>query len=55
MKNSGIFIFTGGALVAFGVVLNTTLKEKVGALGVAMIGIGGLLLVIGMKKKQEED
>jgi len=48
-------LFIGMIVIALGIVLSTTLSEKVGSLGIVFIAIGGLLFIIGMTRKKRED
>ena len=48
-------LFIGMIVIALGIVLSTTLGEKVGSIGIVIIAIGGLLFIIGMTRKKRED
>lgn len=45
----------GIIVISLGVVLSTTMSEKVGSLGTVLIAIGGLLFIIAMNRKKKED
>ena len=45
----------GIILIALRVVFSTTLSEKAGSLGIVFIATGGLLFIIGMSRKKEEN
>jgi hypothetical protein len=42
-------------VIALGIVLTTTLSDKLGSVGIVVIAIGGLLFIAGMSKKKMED
>ncbi len=42
-------------IVAFGIVINTTLNESLGSLGTVFIAVGGLLLISAFAKKKKAD
>ncbi len=48
-------LFMGIILIALRVVFSTTLSEKAGSLGIVFIATGGLLFIIGMSRKKEEN
>lgn len=48
-------LFIGMIVIALGIVLTTTLSEKVGSLGIVLIAVGGLFFIIGMLGKKRED
>lgn len=48
-------IFLGIILIALGVVANTSLAGRFGALGTVWIAVGGLFFIIGMKKKKDQE
>ena len=47
-------LFASATIIALGITFTTILKDKVGAIGIVFIAIGGLLFIIGMRKKQKE-
>ena len=49
------YLFISATIIALGITFTTILKDTVGAIGIVFIAIGGLLFIIGMRKKQEED
>ena len=49
------YFFMSMIIIALGVVLSTTLRETVGALGIVLIAIGGLFFIISMNMKKQED
>jgi multisubunit Na+/H+ antiporter MnhB subunit len=48
-------IFMGIIITSLGVVLTTTLAAKIGAIGIVFIAVGGLLFIIGMNRKKQEE
>lgn len=48
-------IYIASIIVAFGVVLTTTLKGTIQPVGIIMIGVGGLFFIVGMNKKRQEE
>jgi hypothetical protein len=48
-------LYIGMIVIALGIVLTTTLSEKVGSLGIVFIAVGGLFFIIGMLGKKRED
>lgn len=48
------FIFLSITLVAVGITM-TAVLENMKPMGTVLIAIGGLFLIIGMKKKKDED
>ena len=48
-------LYIGMIVIALGIVLTTTLSEKVGSLGIVFIAVGGLFFIIGMLGKKKED
>lgn len=49
-------LFMGIIVISLGVILSTTLSDKLGSLGIVFIAIGGLLFIASMsRKKKEED
>jgi Ca2+/Na+ antiporter len=55
MKRSQRFILLSIILIAIGTVINNTAKIETQSLGVVLYAVGGLFLIIGMKKKKDED
>lgn len=54
MENRGRrLIFTAIVIIALGVVFSTALKST-GSLGIVFIAIGGLLFILGMARRKEE-
>jgi hypothetical protein len=49
------FIFAGTIVIALGISFNSGLGENSGSLGTVFVAIGGLLFIIGMSKKKEEE
>ena len=47
------YIFLGIVLISLGVIFNTTLESISGSLGTVLIAFGGLLFIVGMKKKRD--
>ena len=47
-------IFIAISIIALGITI-TTIYEKIRPVGVVMIAIGGILLIIGMKRKKDEE
>lgn len=47
------FIFIGIIILTLGITLNTTLKDSLNSLGTVFIAVGGLFLIIGMRKKMK--
>jgi len=41
-------------LVALGVTLTTTMKDKLGAVGIVMLAVGGLFFIVGMASRKKE-
>ena len=44
-------LFLAIIIISLGVVISTTLGEHLGSLGIVFIAIGGLLFILGMKRK----
>ena len=55
LKKSQRIIFMGIIIIALGIVLSTTLAEKVGAIGTVLIAVGGLFFIAGMSRKKQEE
>lgn len=49
-KKTGYFAIV---IIAFGIVINTTLNESLGSLGIVFIAVGGLLLISALAKKKK--
>jgi Sec-independent protein secretion pathway component TatC len=49
------YVYLGMILVALGITLSTALKDSMGAIGVVLIAIGGLLFILGMRMKKGQD
>ncbi|THD67575.1 hypothetical protein E7Z59_07900 [Robertkochia marina] len=47
------YVFFGIVLISLGVIFNTTLDNLSGSLGTVLIAFGGLLFIVGMKKKRD--
>lgn len=47
------YVFFGIVLIALGIVFNTTMKSVSGSLGTVLIAFGGLMFLVGMKKKRD--
>ena len=48
------YLFISATIIALGITFTTILKDTVGAIGIVFIATGGLLFIIGMRKKQKE-
>lgn len=46
-------LYISSIVIALGIVIGTTLNEGFRPLGVVFIAVGGLLFIIGMKRKKE--
>ena len=55
IKNYRRYLFLGIIIISLGITFSTALKEKLGALGTVFIAIGGLLFIIGIRKKRLHD
>jgi hypothetical protein len=49
------YLFLSATIIAIGITFTTILKHTVGTIGLVFIAIGGLLFIIGMRKKQKEE
>lgn len=47
-------IFISISIIALGITM-TTVFESIRPVGIVMVAIGGFFLIIGMKKKKDED
>lgn len=48
-------LFAGMIFTALGVVLTTTLGERVGSIGIVFIAIGGLLFIVGLRQRAKDE
>ncbi|MBL7473243.1 hypothetical protein [Robertkochia sediminum] len=47
------YVFFGIILIALGVIFRTSLSDVAGSLGTVLVAFGGLMLIVGMKKKRD--
>lgn len=53
LKGHKQYMYLSAILIALGITFTTIMKDTVGTIGIVFIAIGGLLFIIGMRKKKK--
>jgi len=55
LKGHKQYMYLSAILIALGITFTTIINDTVGAIGIVFIAIGGLLFIIGIRKKKEDE